>query len=242
MKLNMSNPIANSSCSDQTEPSNRCRNVIALGEKIVHELGIDDGVDTLARWMAHYIAEKMESAELAPECDRDQKQSACCQEILKLWSHRGSLPLRGRPLESFEPIFKALESLDPDRPALRYFVDPSADSESEQTRFWLDSSRQIDNAARLLIRHCLSNAAEEALNQESEWVEMARQAVAMTDDDLRLINMLAEISEAQNPQSTKEMKIAQISNLLNNTEELICLLQDLVIRWREQISKINLDQ
>ncbi|MBX9691950.1 MAG: hypothetical protein K2Z81_06165 [Cyanobacteria bacterium] len=208
----------------------------------MHELGIDDDTDTLARWMAHYIAEKIQSAESAPESEQDQKQSACCHEILKLWSHRNSLPLRRRPLESFAPIFKTLETLEPHRPVRRYFLDSTTESESEQTRFWLDTARQIDNAARELIRYCLANAAEEALNQESEWVSAARQAVAMTDDDLRLINMLADIAGEQAPQLPTEIKIAQLNSLLNNTEELIALLKDLSIRWREQIREINPDQ
>ncbi len=208
----------------------------------MHELGIDDDADTLARWMAHYIAEKIQSAESVSESELDQKQSACCHEILKLWSHRNSLPLRRRPLESFAPLFKTLETLDPHRPVRRYFLDSTTESESEQTRFWLDTSRQIDNAARELIRHCLANAAEEALNQESEWVATARQAVAMTDDDLRLINMLADIAGEQAPQLPKEIKIAQINSLLNNTEELIGVLKELSIRWREQIREMNPDQ
>ena len=37
----------------------RSDSVLALGKKLVDELGLDQSVDTLGRWMAHYIAEKM---------------------------------------------------------------------------------------------------------------------------------------------------------------------------------------
>lgn len=34
-----------------------------LGKALVKELNLDPGVDTTARWMAHYIAEQIERAE-----------------------------------------------------------------------------------------------------------------------------------------------------------------------------------
>ena len=39
--------------------------VVALGERIVHELGLEESGDTLGCWMAHRVAELMERAETA---------------------------------------------------------------------------------------------------------------------------------------------------------------------------------
>lgn len=39
-----------------TEPLKRSESVIALGKRLVEELGMEPGVDTLGRWMAHYVA------------------------------------------------------------------------------------------------------------------------------------------------------------------------------------------
>ena len=44
-----------------------------LGKKLIDELGLDQSVDTLGRWMAHYIAEKMEDAQAAIGESRDRK-------------------------------------------------------------------------------------------------------------------------------------------------------------------------
>jgi hypothetical protein len=33
--------------------------IIDLGKMLVKELGLEPGGDTLARWMAHYLAEKI---------------------------------------------------------------------------------------------------------------------------------------------------------------------------------------
>jgi len=47
------------------ESSGMQKRIINLGKALVEELGLDTGVDTLARWMAHYIAEQMEIAKNA---------------------------------------------------------------------------------------------------------------------------------------------------------------------------------
>jgi hypothetical protein len=223
------------------DQSKRCTDVLPLGKKIVDELGIDDGVDTLARWMAHYTAEKILLAETATDSDREVKQAACCEQILKLWGHRNTMPLHRRPFDSFAPLFKVLNSLDSDSTSQRYFLDFASDDESEETNDWLNYARQIDEAARTIIRYCVANAAEKALNQESDWVAAARQAVAITDDDLRLINMLAEISGSQNVQTAAEAKTAQLNDLIVKAGQLTSLLEKFAADWRKEI-QTNVNQ
>ena len=50
------------------------------------ELGLDPGVDTLARWIAHYIAEQMEVAGNATGEDKLTAERRCFDAILKLWN------------------------------------------------------------------------------------------------------------------------------------------------------------
>ena len=97
--------------------------VLKLGEKIVDELGLDQTCDTLGRWMAHYIADKISDVEsVAPGEVRDQKMSACADAILNLWDHRNKLSSSKRPFEDFEPIFRTLQSLNPNDATPRYFL------------------------------------------------------------------------------------------------------------------------
>ena len=51
--------------SQRTENSEIQKKAINLGKSMVEELGLDPGVDTLARWMAHYVAEQIAIAENA---------------------------------------------------------------------------------------------------------------------------------------------------------------------------------
>src|SRR5206468_12121550 len=112
-KMMASDTCSHTSESSSSEPMGdhiRSDSILKLGKKIVDELGLDQTVDTLGRWMAHYIAEKIGDVEAATGEDRAQKMSECRDAILQLWAHRSELPNGKRPFEDFEPIFRALQS------------------------------------------------------------------------------------------------------------------------------------
>ena len=109
------------------------KDVLDLGRALVEELGLDPGVDTLSRWMAHYIAELIEDAETAKVENRPAKLAKCADAIIGLWERRHRLPNGKRPFEDLEPILRALESLDPADDTPRYFRSPrEAADETEQ--------------------------------------------------------------------------------------------------------------
>jgi hypothetical protein len=74
------------------ENSSRSEAVLKLGKKIVDELGLDQSVDTLGRWMAHYIAELIVDVEAAEANDKAGKMAKCVAAILDLWRHRNPFP------------------------------------------------------------------------------------------------------------------------------------------------------
>ena len=96
---NTSRRTAEFSSSEPMVERIRSDSVLALGKKLVDELGLEQSVDTLGRWMAHYIAEKMEAAESATGEARDRKMSECSDAILKLWAHRSELPNASTPVQ-----------------------------------------------------------------------------------------------------------------------------------------------
>jgi hypothetical protein len=90
--------------------------VLALGRTLVQELKLDPGVDTLGRWMAHYIAQLITEAENAPEGEtRREKESLAADAIIKLWSHRSNYENRINPLFELKPVIQLLRSLDPNQ-------------------------------------------------------------------------------------------------------------------------------
>lgn len=80
------------------------KDVLDLGRALVEELSLDPGVDTLSRWMAHYIAELIEDTNTAKVEDRPAKLVKCADAILDLWERRHQLPNGKRPFEDWEPV------------------------------------------------------------------------------------------------------------------------------------------
>jgi hypothetical protein len=95
-------------------PSSSFDGLLALGGKLVAELKLVESTDTLARWMAHYVAELIEAAKRAPEDQQSNAKTRCAEAILGLWAHRGALPPAIRPFEDLKPVIELLETLDPD--------------------------------------------------------------------------------------------------------------------------------
>ena len=173
--------------------------MLDLGRALVEELGLDPGVDTLSRWMAHYIAELIKDAETAKVEDQPAKLAKCADAILDLWERRHQLPNGKRPFEDLEPILRALESLDPTNDTPRYFRSPrTAADETEQdaeTRRWLELADGLDYSAKILIRYCLAQAAQIALDRSSDWVELAEAAALEDGIDLTVIRIITDESD-----------------------------------------------
>lgn len=182
MKQNTHQNIARFICSQRTVDLETQKRVINLGKALVNELGLDPGVDTLARWMAHYIAEQIELAQSTIGDDRDAVEQRCFDTILKLWEHRSSLPNGQRPFENFEPIFRALTRLDPEG-ATSYFYDkPSSHSpdsdilntDTVEVQKWLNIADVIDQAARTWLEYVFYQAALSATDDKTiTWLENA---------------------------------------------------------------------
>lgn len=175
------------------------KDVLDLGRALVEELGLDPGVDTLSRWMAHYIAELIEEAETAKVEERPAEFARCADAILKLWERRHQLPNGKRPFEDLEPILRALESLDPTDNTPRYFRSTRmAVDETEQnaeTRKWFELADGLDYSAKILIRYCLTRAAQTALDRSKDWVVLAENAGLEEGIDLQVIRIITDESD-----------------------------------------------
>jgi hypothetical protein len=172
--------------------------VLDLGRALVEELGLDPGVDTLSRWMAHYIAELIEDAKTAKVEERPAKLTKCADAILKLWERRHQLPNGKRPFEDLEPILRALESLDPANDTPRYFrsqrVAADEAKQNLETMKWLELADSLDYSARILIRYCLTLAAQTALDRSRDWVKLAETAGLEDGTDLQVLRFIFEES------------------------------------------------
>lgn len=164
----------------QTDGSARSDAILALGRELVDELGLEPSVDTLGRWMAHYIADHIVNAESTTGEEKYTAEKKCFDAILALWKHRAELPNGKRPFEELEPVIRAIESLDPSDHTPRYFrsarLPKGQGEDNPAVDQWLEMARGLDYSAKILIGYSLAEAARAAGDKSEEWVKLAESA------------------------------------------------------------------
>jgi len=212
-----------------------------LGRALVEELGLDPGVDTLSRWMAHYIAELIKDAETAKVEERSAKFAKCANAILGLWERRHQLPDGKRPFEDLEPILRALESLDPTDDTPRYFRSPRmAVDETEQnaeTRKWLELADDLDYSAKILIRYCLTQAARTALDRSKDWAVLAENAGLDQGIDLPVIRFITDESDLTKSSEPDDIARKLLEDRINRLNEFKKMTNVLASDLRRQLKK-----
>ena len=130
------------------------KDVLGLGRHLVCELGFEDGVDTLGRWMAHHLAELISEAENGSTAVRRTKaRKEAVATILKIWDHRTSLPGKAYPLAPYRDVLRVIDRLQPDSNPFRYFG-RHADNKKEQL-----AADLFDGLSRLIIALLLMKIA-----------------------------------------------------------------------------------
>ena len=215
------------------------KHIINLGKALLKELGLDPGVDTLARWMAHYVAEQMEIAENLTDDDKSHAEQRCFETILKLWQHRSSLPNGRRPLENFEPIFRTLERLNPENIRSYYFNEPSEPSKiDDSVQKWLDIASGIDQVVRIWLAYVFKQAALCATDEKTiAWLENSFD-LNENDDVLTIIHLLPDIiskSDEMPDERIKQEKIELLNNKIKKLEEFSEFNQKLILIIRKEI-------
>lgn len=220
-------------------PSPTPKGILEIGRALINQLAIEPGDDTLSRWMAHYIAELIEGAETATEADRPEKLAKCSETILALWKHRYELPNGKRPFEEFEPIIRAIESLDPDNDTPRYFrsvrktIDKPEDSAG--VRKWLELAEGLDYSAKLLIRYCLEQASQDALDKSKEWVKLAEAAALEDGIDIPVIRFITPENKLANESGTEERARKLLEDRINRLNAFTEMADSLASDMRRKL-------
>lgn len=206
---------------------------------LTKELDLGQSVDTLGRWMAHYIAELIHDAENADTEERPAKMRVCCEAILDLWKHRHELPNGKRPFEELEPILRALENLDPDDDTPRYFRSArSAADEVEkdsEAKSWLKLIDDLDYSARLLIRYCFAKAAQTTLDRFAEWVALAEAAGAEGEIEFPIMRIVVGENDLLEKSDPDEIAKKQLQDRINRLEGFVEMANVLILELQQRI-------
>ncbi|WP_425928704.1 AVAST type 3 anti-phage proein Avs3b [Pseudomonas sp. NyZ201] len=202
---------------------------LALGEKLVTELKLNDSTDTLARWMAHYVAELMLRAEHAPLPNREETERACASAILDLWAQTRSCPTKSTAFESIDRVIECMDSLHPEagphyRNKLWRALEARTSDDSTEIDSLLKSALWVDAAARNLIHHLLAHASHVAGRDNAEWLELAQNL----DEDDPVTGLRIRIVRAgQEEMETKNHRIEQLEKRIEQLEHFSVAAQAL---------------
>lgn len=209
------------------------KRAIKLGKELVKELELDQGVDTLSKWMAHYISEQIAVAKNATGEKQIKAKEKCFDTILKLWERRAYLPNGSRPFEEFEQVFQVLKKIDPEDNTTSFFqlkdfkkVEEEEKLESK-VEYWVKKVESINDSAKVLLRFCLAQAFENTKKQNvKNWLENSIDSVPTYDlNSVKILEHFYEEFNEQETESEKEEKKLKV--LLKDIEVILENLQDL---------------
>ena len=247
------------------EDSKAQNKILTLGKALVKELELDPGVDTLAKWMAHYVAEMMFSAENLSGDEKTKAEEKCCDVILKLWEHRRSIP-RNKPfLQDFESLLETLDRLNPDKNAPFFFppqlifeleeeieqgLTNESDNEPDVTedensnpRNLLDLSLRVDKIARSLIADLLKKAVSgfRLSSEREDLIRISIEAIAYPES--RIIKKFLDYGnrfESQKEKTDKtQERILEINNKLNQLENLNSFIESLSSIYKKELLELE---
>jgi hypothetical protein len=142
--------------------------IIKLGKRLIEELKLEYTVNTLARWMVHYLAELIQNVEKCKsEQEKKKLQKECCDIILKVWSKKENLPMR-QPLEDLKPIIELLKVFKKDELSflpnwLEYRHLPS----NNEWATFIDLVK--NNTEKLFLTVISTNLNKDLLLKTSDW-------------------------------------------------------------------------
>jgi hypothetical protein len=194
--------------------------VINLGKAIISELGMGIECDTPARWLVHYIAENIHKSENNQGDAKEIAEKNCIDAIFKLWHHRSELPRGIKPFADFDSAFRGLSKLDDSsqRPYYNQFSQFEVEideSESEESKRWVEVAISIDKAAKTLVSESFELAANAALTEKSKKILSLAPAGSGSD-----IQIILDLLYDEEPSELANKDIEKITEKINSIEAL----------------------
>lgn len=224
--------------------------ILNLGKEFVKKLGLEPGVDTFSRWMAHYIAEKMTAMETASGRAKDDAARECYDTILKLWAHRATLPNGLRPFESFEPIFTALHKLSPNGQGSYFYranytshqQKLNATEPEKEIASWMRMAEEVDFAARTCLRFVITQAAGIARDKSTKvWIENSME-LKDADESKAVQIIFKDFSGADLDYilggQTRKYEIEELKTKIAKLEMVEQLLHQIILNEKRELEKV----
>lgn len=203
------------------------QDIVSLGKRIVAEMELDPGVDTLSKWMAHYLAGRITDIEKLKGEKRKAAEKECFDTISALWQHRWNIP-RGKPfLEDFDTLFRTLHKLNPEAegaffpiPVLQFGEEESLPKKGEiDLKSCYDAALAVDKYARSLIYDLLRQGVSEVELSDERRALIEDAIMLMREPDTQIIRFTTDYNEFKDSDDKQEND--DLSEMLEKIEQRI---------------------
>lgn len=185
-----------------------------------------DQVDTLGRWISHYIAEKMASLPGKAGLERVDAEREIADLILRLWALRCEHPGDRKPFAEIDAVEAGIARLAPGQNkwsfSRAFTADTEPDGETTSTNMLLQTALLIDELSRDLVRGLVSYAAFCAEETEARWVTHAEKI-----EDSTLLRIRRLVNSGQDSSEDISVEESQLQNVKEKTARLLSLTADL---------------
>lgn len=212
--------------------------IIKLGERLVEELNSDESNNTLARWIAHYIAELISNIELAASKDsKEQLQKECCDLILKLWSKREDLPIT-KPLDNLKPFLEVVEILKGKKENLisPHWIEYNAMPRSTEWATFADIVK--NNSEAIFSKVAEMTLHKDILLKDIEWMKENKEF--LTQEEKSFLGIADVMSSLYNGSGVIDLNNFQISDdNQKRVEEMFEDLEKLIEEQKQALKKVR---
>lgn len=223
--------------------------IIDLGKLIVKQLDLDRSVDTLSRWMSHYLAGKLTELDTLEGESKEAAEKECFELILKLWEHRHAYNNNVKPLKEFDTIIEFLDklSIKKESPLFFNYLDkeklPKLEEDNpkiETIEEWISLTKGIDKIARAQIEFALNQAAKLAKNDETlKWIEKSKGLSQNADIFISEKLLLTFSKEDDLLVSDKDDAVEEYKHRINQLEQFSRINEYMLGQLKEEVDKLQ---
>lgn len=184
----------------------------------------------------------MTAIELARGKSKSSVQRECFEAILLLWEHQSYFPNGVRPFDDFEPIFRAMEHIDPNNSSPSFFRNENANKQPPKgIEQYIKFITNLDDATRIMIsffvREAVLNAADESTLL---WLD-AIKGVAQSDEAKVILNLAPEldVKNIDEVQVQKEKRINDLSQHIDRLDAFESLSQDIKATLKTELERLE---
>lgn len=210
-----------------------------LGKKLETNLEKVNG-DEISAWMAHFIAEKMAAIGPARGKAKVSAQRECFEVILTLWGYQGYFPHDIRPFKEFDPIFRAMAHIDPNKNSPSFFRNENGDHQPpKEIKQSVEFISNLDAAARIIISFFVRESILHATNEATlGWLD-AINGLAQSDEARIILKLAPELDAKEKAQEQNEQRKNELSEQIDRLEVFESLSREIKSVLKAELRKFD---